>query len=185
MEIVSKSTEHPMDLIVRQLSKQSIKSLKEQSIDQESAKEEQVIEVSHSDFVFENRLLILEDCDLPVQSQQLMHLTVRLHSKAGFKNRKKWQLQSTLNWKKRSYEASMPCKENGDQPTNHKFSGSLTQEDFYRTQDWVLSKKGISWCKRDLLSPRVDQPMGPANLSRPSLSPQPIQLSSLLLISVL
>lgn len=74
-EIASK--EHPTDLIVRQLPKQSIKSSEEQPSDEEIEREEQVVEVSYLDFTFGDRVLILEDCDLLVLVLQLMHLIVR------------------------------------------------------------------------------------------------------------
>eukprot|EP00268_Persea_americana_P027950 TRINITY_DN27197_c0_g3_i2.p1 TRINITY_DN27197_c0_g3~~TRINITY_DN27197_c0_g3_i2.p1 ORF type:complete len:175 (-),score=39.03 TRINITY_DN27197_c0_g3_i2:134-658(-) len=120
LEIVSKPTEHLMDLIVSPLPGKPISSPEDKDIDQEVVNEDQIIEAPHIDFIFGDRLLILEDCDPLVHYQQLMSLIVRSHTKVGFKNQKKQRLQSTSSWKKRSYESSMLCTKDGDQVTNQK-----------------------------------------------------------------
>ena len=51
LDIVSKQTEHPMNLIVRPFPENPIRSLDEKAINQEVAKEDQIIEVPHIDFI--------------------------------------------------------------------------------------------------------------------------------------
>lgn len=65
-----------MDLIISPHPEQPIKSLEEQAIDREIAKENQIIEVPHFDFIFGDRRLIFEDCEQMVQIQHLKHQIV-------------------------------------------------------------------------------------------------------------
>lgn len=60
LEMVSKPTEHLIDLIVVPLSEKSIISSKEKYIVPEVSKEDQIVEVPHIDFIIRARPLTLE-----------------------------------------------------------------------------------------------------------------------------
>lgn len=56
LEMVSKPTEKPMDLIVNPLTEQL-------ATHQDIAKEEQITEVPYIDFIFRDKQLAFEDCE--------------------------------------------------------------------------------------------------------------------------
>ena len=58
LSMVSKVFHHLIDLITSPLPEKPIKSLDEKAIDQEVAKEDQVIDIPHIDFIFKDRQLI-------------------------------------------------------------------------------------------------------------------------------
>lgn len=89
LDSVGKPTDQPMDLTINPLTDQQITSSKEQVTNREIAKEEQITEVPHIDFIFGNRLFMLEYCIPMAPSRQLMHLTIRSHAKADSSNQKK------------------------------------------------------------------------------------------------
>ena len=120
LELVTKPTNHLAGPIVSPLTEQPIKPSEEHAIDQETTKEDQVIEVPHIDFIFGDSPSILEDRVQTMEIQNLMHLSVRLHSNARFRNQKKQRTHSPPKWKTRSKsrrlsQAFKSCIENKDQ----------------------------------------------------------------------
>ena len=70
MDIYSKETDHPADMIVMQLSKKSIESLENNYIIHDASKKEPIVEVSHIDFIFGDQQWIVKNCGQLIQGQQ-------------------------------------------------------------------------------------------------------------------
>lgn len=109
LEIVSKPTNHLMEPIVPE---QAIKPSEAQSTDQEITKEDTFVEVPHIDYVFRDQQWELDDCIQLRQILKLLYQRVQSCIKTQFSHQKKLCVKPPLNWKKRSYEASKPSKEN-------------------------------------------------------------------------
>ena len=92
-----------------------------------SQKVEQLIEVPHIDFILGDKLFTIEDCDLLVQSKQLMHLMVKSHIHVEVKHQKQQYVPSTSKWHTVSkYEKSEPSLH-----VMHKTQGSIGKSEVH------------------------------------------------------
>ena len=75
--MVRKDFDHLMNVIISPILEKTIKSSYEKANGQEVAKEDQVIDIPHIDFIFGDGLSFFKDCDPLKQRKQLIHSTVR------------------------------------------------------------------------------------------------------------